>query len=249
MREAAGQAFRTLHSIVGNKAIDEVVPVLLERLDDLGAAEKRDEGEGEGDEDDAAEQVVSVVEGLRQIILQTSSKEVLPYLVPALMKDPMTLFHAKALAQLSDTFSGGFYRYVDGVVRALVKGIQGASSDAAQREQMEQAAGEVMLCIPSESVHTLVGILNEFMKEGQADELRAAAAKLAAAFCSGSFCWPLSLSLAQAYPGRTEARTLPSPPPFSPKGTEQDYDNHVCTLLASLLRMYASDNVDLLNVA
>lgn len=180
VREAAGSAFVTLHKNVGNKAIDEVVPTLLETLGELGSLEVEEESEEAEFRD---QQVHSVIEGLRQILL-ICNKECLPYLIPALVKDPMTYFHARALSSLSETFGSSFHRYVHQVTCALVKGIQNA--DPATRPKMEEASGLVMLCIPQESVHTLVDILTDDLDDTQPSEVRSASAKLLCAFCVGT---------------------------------------------------------------
>ena len=58
-------------------------------------------------------------------ILKIASKEVLPYLVPQLVQTPMTLFHAKLLASLSNELGQGFHRYVADVSQALLDGMSG----------------------------------------------------------------------------------------------------------------------------
>lgn len=89
VRKAAGTCFLTLLRAVGRRAIDDIVPALLWRLD-----------EEEGD----AFRANLVLEGMR-VVLSINSSDVLPYLVPALIKSPLTLFHAKALAFLSQNFT------------------------------------------------------------------------------------------------------------------------------------------------
>jgi hypothetical protein len=51
----------------------------------------------------------SLCAGLREI-LAICHREVLPYLVPALAKDPLSVFHAQAIAALADVFGSTFFR-------------------------------------------------------------------------------------------------------------------------------------------
>ena len=50
-----------------------------------------------------------VLEGLREI-LGICNRDVLPYLVPALVKDPLSVFHAQALAALADVLGPTFFK-------------------------------------------------------------------------------------------------------------------------------------------
>ena len=55
-----------------------------------------------------------VLEGMREI-LSICNQDVLPYLIPQLVATPLSLFHAQALAALSDVFGRGFSKYVQQV--------------------------------------------------------------------------------------------------------------------------------------
>ena len=62
VRQAAAKTFDSLHSAVGNRALDEILPPLLNQLDDPKLGE-------------------STLDGLRQV-MAIKSRVVLPYLVP-----------------------------------------------------------------------------------------------------------------------------------------------------------------------
>ena len=99
VRKAAGVCFQTLLRNVQKRAVDDIVPALLWSLD-----------EEQGD----AFKSNLVLEGIK-MVLSINSSDVLPYLIPALAKTPLTLYHAKSLAFLSGNFSKGFHRYVENV--------------------------------------------------------------------------------------------------------------------------------------
>lgn len=51
-----------------------------------------------------------------------------------LLQEPLTIFHAKALAALSDSFGHGFYRYVQRLVEVLVDAM--STDDEAHNQQV-----------------------------------------------------------------------------------------------------------------
>jgi hypothetical protein len=63
-----------------------------------------------------------VVEAMREV-LGVCNQAALPYLIPELIKAPMSVFHARALASLSDSFGHSFHRYVSTVTESLVQAI------------------------------------------------------------------------------------------------------------------------------
>jgi hypothetical protein len=96
VRAAAGEAFQTLHIMVGQAAVNEVVPALVRQLatpDAKDADVKEDMGAIDGE---------LVLAGIRQI-LTTHSRLVLPFLIPQLSKRPLSLEAAAALSSLSGT--------------------------------------------------------------------------------------------------------------------------------------------------
>ncbi|KAG9284337.1 hypothetical protein G9A89_007492, partial [Geosiphon pyriformis] len=80
VREAAAQAFDTLHQHVGPKAIDEILPSLLNSLQS-------------GENSDYA------LEALKEI-MAVRANVVFPVLIPTLITIPITSFNARALASL-----------------------------------------------------------------------------------------------------------------------------------------------------
>lgn len=85
VRQMAAASFQKLHSLVGNRAMDEVVPALMVALESSG---------------DDAVRLQRSLNGLTGI-LSFRSKELLPYIIPRLIQTPITTNHAKALASIA----------------------------------------------------------------------------------------------------------------------------------------------------
>ena len=83
VREAAAGAFNALQRLIGQQAVHEIVPSLLQLL-----------RSGGGDESESAKN------GLRVVVAQRPAA-VVPFLVPKLCATPVTLVHAKALAAVA----------------------------------------------------------------------------------------------------------------------------------------------------
>ncbi|MGH0163427.1 UNVERIFIED_CONTAM: hypothetical protein FKN15_071377 [Acipenser sinensis] len=77
VREAAGKTFEQLHCTIGHQALDDILPALLEQLDDENTSE-------------------FALDGLKQV-MAVKSRSVLPYLVP---KDAMRMASAGCLGEL-----------------------------------------------------------------------------------------------------------------------------------------------------
>eukprot|EP00001_Collodictyon_triciliatum_P024590 04502_4 len=81
VREAAAQTFDTLHRLVGNKAMDEILPQLLHLLEDSHMSDR-------------------ALDGIRQI-LEMKSASVLSYLIPKMIQPPMKVTNARALSAIA----------------------------------------------------------------------------------------------------------------------------------------------------
>lgn len=80
----AASSFQGLYSVVGNRALDEVVPSLMVAL------------ESSHDEQSRAR----ALNGLTGI-MRVRSKDLLPYVVPKLLQKPVTTNHAEALSGIA----------------------------------------------------------------------------------------------------------------------------------------------------
>ena len=92
VREAAAEAFDSLQKILGKRAVDQVLPHLLNLLRS----------------DEEAEHALSA---LLTLLTDTSrSNIILPNLLPTLLTPPISPFNARALASLSEVAGGAMTR-------------------------------------------------------------------------------------------------------------------------------------------
>ncbi|KAJ8966633.1 hypothetical protein NQ314_003400 [Rhamnusium bicolor] len=98
VRQAAAKTFDSLHSTVGARALDDILPTLLNQLND-------------GDPD----VVEWTLDGLRQV-MAIKSRVVLPYLVPQLTAPPA---NTKALSILASVAGEALNKYLPRILPAL----------------------------------------------------------------------------------------------------------------------------------
>jgi len=104
VRLMAASCFQSLYSVVGNKALDEVVPALL-----IGM-------ESSGGDDRSRERSIN---GLTSI-LSIRSRELLPYLVPRLLRKPMTANQANALGSVCTVTGDTIYVFLSSIIPTLL---------------------------------------------------------------------------------------------------------------------------------
>ncbi|KAG6306393.1 hypothetical protein E4U45_007207 [Claviceps purpurea] len=102
VREAAAEAFDSLQQILGKRAVDQVLPFLLNLL--------RSE--------DTADNALSAL--LTLLTETTRSNIILPNLIPTLTKPPISAFDAKALASLSKVAGAAMNRRLPGIINSLM---------------------------------------------------------------------------------------------------------------------------------
>eukprot|EP00095_Tigriopus_kingsejongensis_P007819 maker-scaffold204_size260821-snap-gene-1.47 protein:Tk07819 transcript:maker-scaffold204_size260821-snap-gene-1.47-mRNA-1 annotation:"translational activator" len=165
VRESAAKTFDSLHNTVGNRALDDILPSLLEQLDD---PELHD----------------NTLDGLRQV-MAIKSRAVLPYLVPQLISPPV---NSKALASMAPVAGEALHRHLSRILPALLRAM--ALKHGTPEEEMEQLyAQTVVLSITDEDSDLGVSIIMEELLGGCKStdlSLKRSAATLLQAFCSQS---------------------------------------------------------------
>lgn len=102
VREAAAEAFDSLQQILGKRAVDQVLPYLLNLL--------RSETEAD-----------NALSALLTLLTETTrSNVILPNLIPTLTTPPITAFDAKALASLSRIAGAAMNRRLPSIINALM---------------------------------------------------------------------------------------------------------------------------------
>ncbi|KAF2802017.1 translational activator [Mytilinidion resinicola] len=111
VREAAADAFDSLQRILGKKAVDAVLPYLLNLL--------------RTDED--AQNALSAL--LTLLTDNTRSNIILPNLLPTLLTSPMSAFNARAIASLAEVASSSMNRRLPNILNAIMDNIVGCKDE------------------------------------------------------------------------------------------------------------------------
>ena len=146
VREAAAEAFDSLQRILGKRAVDQVLPYLLNLL--------RTEGE--------AETALSAL--LTLLTDNTRSNIILPNLVPKLLVSPITSFNARAIASLSEVAGSAMTRRLPTILNALMDNIIVCKDDAL-RSELEDSFDSILLSMDEyDGLNTAMSILLALVK-------------------------------------------------------------------------------------
>lgn len=124
VREAAAQVFDVLQTSIGNDAVDDVIPQLLEKLED-------------GDQSDDA------LSALKEI-MSKKADVIFPILIPTLLKPPI---NAHALSALAQVAGPALYRKLSTIVGSIVRAIL----EGGDREELLSALTNVILSVESDN--------------------------------------------------------------------------------------------------
>ncbi|KAK1156554.1 hypothetical protein AOXY_G25541 [Acipenser oxyrinchus oxyrinchus] len=126
VREAAGKTFEQLHCTIGHQALDDILPALLEQLDDENTSE-------------------FALDGLKQV-MAVKSRSVLPYLVPKLTAPPV---NTRVLAFLSAVAGDSLTRHLAVILPALMSALK-EKLGAEEVEQELASCQAVILSVEDE---------------------------------------------------------------------------------------------------
>jgi len=170
VRAAAAQAFDVLQERLGAKAIDQIIPTLLEAL--------RQPGESSGTALQALKEVMSV-----------RANTVFPVLIPTLVAIPMTAFNARALASLVTVAGNALSKRLTVVLTALVKVTESSTIDSVDEElriAVDEATVALLSSIPdSEGLNSLMLLLLGWVKH-EVPSRRVSGCNLFKTFCEVS---------------------------------------------------------------
>jgi hypothetical protein len=128
VREAAAEAFDSLQKVMGKRAINQVLPYLLNLL--------------RSDED--ADNALSAL--LTLLTDQSRSSVILPNLLPTLLTPPISAFNAKALASLAQVASSAMTRRLPNILNALMDSML-ATKDEDLYTDLEKSFDTVLLSV------------------------------------------------------------------------------------------------------
>lgn len=167
VREAAAEAFDSLQQILGKRAVDQVLPFLLNLL--------RSE--------DEAENALSAL--LTLLTETTRSNIILPNLIPTLTKPPISAFDAKALASLSKVAGAAMNRRLPGIINSLMDN-EINCKDEGLRADLESSLDTVIQSIDEyDGLNTVMNVLLGLLKH-EDHRRRAATARHMGSFFASS---------------------------------------------------------------
>ncbi|XP_075232539.1 stalled ribosome sensor GCN1-like [Lycorma delicatula] len=161
VRQAAAKTFDSLHTTVGSRALDDILPTLLSQLNDPDPK--------------VAEWTL---DGLRQV-MAIKSRVVLPYLVPQLTAPPV---NTKALSILAAVAGEALTKYLHKILPALLTAL--ATSQGSTQE-LEYCQAVVLSVVDEVGIRAIMDQLMEVTRSDKV-EMRRAAVTLLCAFCSHS---------------------------------------------------------------
>jgi hypothetical protein len=158
VREAAAEAFDSLQKILGKKAVDQVLPHLLNLL--------------RSDED--AENALAAL--LTLLNDSTRSNIILPNLLPTLLTTPMTAFNARAVASLAEVAGSAMTRRLPNVLNTLMDNTV-VCKDAELKSDLDEAFDGVLLSIDEyDGLNTAMATMLQLVKN--ADHRKRASADM-----------------------------------------------------------------------
>ena len=102
VRTLAISCFQNLYNAVGNRTLDEIVPALLLSM--------------ESDDDVTKTRALNGMIG----ILGVQSRELLPYIIPRLLKTPLTVSHTDAWGSISRATGGTIHLHFSSIIPTLI---------------------------------------------------------------------------------------------------------------------------------
>nr|XP_036221655.1 eIF-2-alpha kinase activator GCN1-like [Bactrocera oleae] len=164
VRGAAAKTFESLHSTVGSRALDDILPSMLEGLNDPDPT--------------VAEYTL---DGLRQV-MTIKSRVVLPYLVPQLTSTPV---NTKALSILVSVAGDALTKYLPKILDALLHALSDAQGTAYEYQELDYCQAVILSVTDEIGVRTIVDTL---MMSAKSDciNIRKSASSLLCVFCTHS---------------------------------------------------------------
>ncbi|KAF2173884.1 hypothetical protein M409DRAFT_16153 [Zasmidium cellare ATCC 36951] len=158
VREAAAEAFDALQRILGKRAVDQVLPHLLNLL------------RSEEDKDNALSALLTL------LTEATRSNIILPNLLPTLLTSPISGFNAKALASLAEVASSSMTRRLPNILNALMDNIV-VCKDPELKSDLDSAFDTILLSVDEyDGLNTMMSAMLTLAKHD--DHRRRAAADL-----------------------------------------------------------------------
>ncbi|KAM3537214.1 hypothetical protein ARSEF1564_009864 [Beauveria bassiana] len=146
VREAAAEAFDSLQNIFGKRAVDQVLPYLLNLL------------RSESEADNALAALLTLLTDA------TRSNIILPNLIPTLTSPPISAFDAKALASLSRVAGASMNRRLPNIITSLLETEINCTEEELHRD-LEKSFDTVVQSIDEyDGLNTVMNVLLGLLK-------------------------------------------------------------------------------------
>ncbi len=132
VRQSAAKTFENLHSSIGSQALDDILPYLLNVMQNDPKPNGGNEEENEEREESERDYALDAL----QRIMQLKSRVVLPYLVPHLIQSPVDI---KALASLTLVAGDALAKHLSRIIQAVVIHIADEKDPQAKQQHMHYA--------------------------------------------------------------------------------------------------------------
>ncbi|KAJ3335308.1 translational activator of GCN4 [Gonapodya sp. JEL0774] len=144
VREAAAQAFDTLHEQIGSLAIDEIIPAMLKELK-------------------GGESATFAMEGLKSV-MNVRGQVVFPVLLPTLLHKPITAENARILGSLIAVAGTSLARRLSNIMAALMDSLQESNDEEVSSDVLE-AVKSLARAIDEDTLHLFMSTLFESFKD------------------------------------------------------------------------------------
>ncbi|RKF62534.1 eIF-2-alpha kinase activator GCN1 [Erysiphe neolycopersici] len=146
VRETAAEAFDSLQQLLGKRAVDQVLPYLLNLLRSGAEAE-------------------NALSALLTLLTETTrSSIILPSLIPTLITSPISLFNSKALASLATVAGSTMTRKLPIIMNALMDNIIHCE-DSELRTELEASFHTVIMSVDEfDGLNTSMSVLMTLVK-------------------------------------------------------------------------------------
>lgn len=161
VREAAAKTFESLHNTVGSRALDDILPYMLEGLSDPDPL--------------VAE---NTLDGLRQV-MSIKSRVVLPYLVPQLTCPPV---NTKALSILVSVAGDALTKFLPKILSALLEALSESYGTPNEQQEIDYCQTVILSVSDETGIRT---IMDTLLISSNSSDLctRKSTASLLSAFC------------------------------------------------------------------
>jgi hypothetical protein len=168
VRQAAAEAFDSLQAILGKKAVDQVLPYLLNLLR-------------------SPEDADNALSALLTLLTETTrSSIILPNLIPTLTTPPISAFDAKALASLSKVAGAAMNRRLPNIIHSLMEN-EVTCKDDELRVELETSFDTVIQSIDDyDGLNTIMNVLLGLLNNDDHKKRAATARHLGSFFVAAS---------------------------------------------------------------